>query len=198
MPIRPVLISGEPVLRTAALPVTRFDDDLASLVRDLLDTNRAANGAGLAANQIGDRRSVFVFDCPDARGRRRRGHIVNPVLETYGTPAAAPDDRADLEGCLSVPGLAFPVPRAPRARVAGSDVRGEPLVFEGTGELARCFQHECGHLRGQLYVDILAGPRARLAARLVTARGWDRPGHSWLPGFHHDPFRSGPTPPTTR
>lgn len=88
----------------------------------------AANGVGLAANQIGVAKRVFVYDCPDSRGRagRRRGVVVNPVLETSEIPETMPDPDDDEEGCLSVPGEQFPTGRADWARVTGLDADGTP------------------------------------------------------------------------
>ena len=111
MAVRPILIVGDPVLHTATVPVPVGDDgslpaDLAELIADLYDTMDAANGVGLAANQIGVNKRVFVYDCADARGKtvRRRGVVVNPVLETSEVPETMPDPDDDDEGCLSVPG----------------------------------------------------------------------------------------------
>ena len=118
MAVVPIRIVGDPVLRTATEPVPVADDgslpaDLADLIKDLYETMDAANGVGLAANQIGVSKRVFVYDCADERGRttRRRGVIVNPVLETSEVPETMPDPDNDDEGCLSVPGESFPTGR---------------------------------------------------------------------------------------
>lgn len=182
MTVRPILVAGDPVLATPATPVAEFDDDLARLVEDLFDTNTAANGAGLAANQIGDRRSVFVYDCPDGTGRQNRGHVVNPVLETSGQPVTT------LEGCLSVPGERFPTARPNWARVTGADRHGRAVSVEGTGFFARCLQHETDHLAGRLYLSRLAAPHAAEAGLMLERSGWTEPGISWLPGDGPDPF----------
>src|SRR3979409_661936 len=110
----------------------------------------AANGVGLAANQIGVSKRVFVYDCADERGRaaRRRGVIVNPVLETSEVPETMPDPENDDEGCLSVPGDSFPPGRAGGRRVTGQDADGTPITLEGAGLFARMLQHETGHLDG--------------------------------------------------
>ncbi|MGW5382418.1 peptide deformylase [Nocardia sp. NPDC003963] len=186
MTVRPILIAGDPRLVTAAVPVGVFDDDLATLVDDLFDTNTAAPGAGLAANQIGDPRAVFVYDLLDA-GTRYRGHIVNPVLRTAELPETMPDPDDDLEGCLSVPGEWFPTGRAYRAEVVGVDMTGEPVTIEAAGYLARCLQHETDHLAGMLYLDRLIGRNRRAARRMIKERGWTVPGNSWHPDV--DPSR---------
>ncbi|MBY8863474.1 peptide deformylase [Nocardia sp. CA2R105] len=182
MAIRPILIAGDPRLATPALPVTEFDDDLAAFVEDLFETNTAANGAGLAANQVGDPRSVFVYDLVDT-GVRHRGHVVNPVLETSELPETMPDPDDDLEGCLSVPGEWFPTGRASWAKVTGVDTSGAPVDVEATtGFLARCLQHETDHLAGRLYLSRLIGRNQRAARKMIKQRGWTEPGGSWLPG----------------
>ncbi|MBB5916059.1 peptide deformylase [Nocardia transvalensis] len=180
MSVRPILIAGDPRLTTPAVPVTAFDDELAAFIDDLFDTNTAAEGAGLAANQIGDPRAVFVYDLVDD-GQRHRGHVVNPVLETSPIPETMPDPD-DLEGCLSVPDEWFPTGRAHWAKVTGVDMTGRPLTVEATGYLARCLQHETDHLTGRLYLERLIGRNKREARRMIKDRQWTRPGNSWLPG----------------
>jgi peptide deformylase len=187
MSIRRIVIVGEPVLHRPTRPVTVFDQELADLVEDLFDTNTAANGAGLAANQIGDDRRVFVYDCPD-NGERRRGYVVNPTITTSPVPETMPDPDEDYEGCLSVPGENFPTGRAESATVTGVDVTGEPVEVSGTGFFARCLQHEVDHLDGYLYLDRLVGRNARAGKRAVRDNGWGVPGKSWLPGSDPDPF----------
>lgn len=188
MTVRPILICGEPVLHRPTREVTEFDDDLRQLVADLFDTNTAANGAGLAANQVGDDRRVFIYDCPDETGQRRRGYVINPVLQTSAIPETMPDPDDDYEGCLSVPGENFPTGRADWAQVTGVDLDQEPVQVDGRGFFARCLQHETDHLDGHLYLDRLIGRNARAAKKMVRDRGWGTPGHSWLPGRDPDPF----------
>lgn len=186
MAIRPILVAGDPRLTTPATRVTVFDDELAALVEDMFETNTAAPGAGLAANQIGDPRSVFVYDLRDG-GVRHRGHVINPVLETAGIPETMPDPE-DTEGCLSVPGELFPTGRAQWARVTGVDVENNPVTVEGTGYLARCLQHESDHLAGLLYLDRLLGRHRRAAKKMIKERGWVGPRNSWLPGADAHPL----------
>ncbi len=186
MTIRPILIAGDPRLTTPAVPVTAFDTELATFVDDLFETNTAAVGAGLAANQVGDPRAVFVYDLV-AQGAHHRGHIVNPLLETSALPETMPDPETDLEGCLSVPSEWFPTGRARWAKVTGVDVHGAPVTVEGTDYLARCLQHESDHLAGRLYLTRLIGRNHRAARRMIRDHDWSRPGHSWIPG---EPRRS--------
>ena len=191
----PIRIVGDPVLHTVTEPVPVADDgslpaELADLIKDLYETMDAANGVGLAANQIGVSKRVFVYDCADERGRttRRRGVVVNPVLETSEVPETMPDPDNDDEGCLSVPGESFPTGRADWARVTGLDADGTPITIEGTDLFARMLQHETGHLDGFLYLDRLVGRHARSAKRSLKSHGWGVPGLSWTPGKDPDPF----------
>ena len=195
MAVRPIVILGDPVLHSPTSPVSVGPDgslpaDLSGLITDLYDTMDAANGVGLAANQIGVGVRVFVYDCPEERGRPtyHRGVVVNPVLETSEIPETMPDPEVDDEGCLSVPGESFPCGRAQWARVTGLDADGNPVSVEGTGLFARMLQHETGHLDGFLYVDMLIGRHTRAAKRAVKANGWGVPGLSWRPGEVPDPF----------
>jgi peptide deformylase len=195
MAVVPIRIVGDPVLHTPTTPVQVGPDgslpaDLAGLIATMYDTMDAAHGVGLAANQIGYGLRLFVYDCSEDRGLtdRRRGVVINPVLETSEIPETMPDPGDDDEGCLSVPGESFPTGRAKWARVTGLDADGSPVTIEGTGLFARMLQHETGHLDGYLYLDRLIGRHARAAKRAVKSHGWGVPGLSWMPGEGPDPF----------
>ena len=188
MAVHPIRIVGDPVLHHPARKVETFDDELRTLVENMFDTNRAANGAGLAAPQIGVDLRVFVYDCFDDDRVRHTGAIVNPILETSDVPETMPDPDDDLEGCLSVPGETFPTGRAHWAKVTGQDVDGNPFEVEGTGFFARCLQHESDHLDGLLYLNRLTGRHVKAAKRAVRDNDWGRPGLSWDPGSEPDPF----------
>jgi peptide deformylase len=195
MAVVPIRIVGDPVLHSATSPVPvgadgSLPDEIADLITDLYETMDAAHGVGLAANQIGVPLRLFVYDCADERGlsTRRRGVIINPVLETSEVPETMPDPDDDDEGCLSVPGESFPTGRATWARVTGLDADGSEITLEGNGLFARMLQHETGHLDGFLYLDRLVGRNARSAKKAVKANGWGVPGLSWLPGEGPDPF----------
>ncbi|WP_439331469.1 peptide deformylase [Nonomuraea candida] len=157
--VRPIVHVGDPVLHTACEPVTRFDGELAALVSDMFTSMYAAEGVGLAANQIGVPLRVFVYDCPDAEGVRHKGVVVNPELALPGLGERRLD--AGDEGCLSVPGQYAPLPRPDHAVVRGFDAGGAPVTVEGTGLLARCLQHETDHLDGYLYIDRLPAKRRK-------------------------------------
>lgn len=150
---------GDPILRTACDPVTTFDDSVARLCEDLLDTVTAGEGrAGLAANQIGVGLRAFSWYVDG-----RSGVVVNPRLVELD------DEQDGDEGCLSLPGLWFPLRRNAFAAVEGVDATGARVRVEGTGLLARCLQHECGHLDGQLFVDLLEGDVRREALRAARS-----------------------------
>lgn len=195
MSVVPIRIVGDPVLHTPTEPVPVGADgslpaDLPELIQTMFDTMDAANGVGLAANQIGVSKRLFVYDCADTRGQstRHRGVVINPVLETSEIPETMPDPDDDDEGCLSVPGENFPTGRADWARVTGLDADGSPVTLEGTDLFARMLQHETGHLDGFLYIDTLIGRHARAAKKTVKRNGWGVPGLSWQPGEDPDPF----------
>lgn len=188
MAVHPIRIAGDPVLHEPTREVTEFNEDLRTLVDDMFETMEAANGVGLAANQIGVNLRVFVYDCPDDSGTRHRGLVVNPVLKTSEIPETMPDPEDDLEGCLSVPGESFPTGRAAQATVTGQDLDGEPVTVQGTDYFARCLQHETDHLDGYLYLDRLIGRHTREAKRMLKRNDWGRPGLSWDPADAADPY----------
>ena len=144
---------GDPRLLRVAQPVREFDtDELRALIADMRDTMREANGAGLAAPQIGVDLQLVIFgtDAPNPRYPDAppvpRTVLVNPVI----TPLSA-EEEEDWEGCLSVPGLRGVVPRYRRIRYSGFDEKGQPVEREAEGFHARVVQHECDHLVGKLY-----------------------------------------------
>lgn len=152
MAIREILRMGDPRLLRVAPPVKAFDTpELHALIADLFDTMAAAQGAGLAAPQIGVNLQLVIFGFsrnqryPDAPPVPATV-LINPVLEPLG------DERVDgWEGCLSVPGLRGLVPRHARIRYSGFDARGNRIEREVDGFHARVVQHECDHLIGRLY-----------------------------------------------
>ena len=153
MTVREILKMGDPRLLRFAKEVTDFDSDaLHWLVSDLLDTMHAANGAGLAAPQIGVDLQVVVFGSGEANPRYPdrdlvpRTVLVNPVI----TPIGDASDN-DWEGCLSVPGMRGMVPRFTHIRYTGFDIYGDPIDRTVEGFHARVVQHECDHLWGKLY-----------------------------------------------
>jgi peptide deformylase len=154
------------VLRTQADPVTDFDAELRRLVKDLTDTMLDAPGVGLAAPQIGVSLRVFTYHVDD-----QLGHLINPSLDLSS------EKEEDDEGCLSFPGLAFPVNRAYGVVAKGFNMYGEPVTVEGSGHLARCVQHETDHLDGVLFIDRLDPVARKLAMKEIRqAEWWQEPG----------------------
>jgi peptide deformylase len=152
MTVREILKMGDPRLLRVAQPVTAFGTpELRELVQDLFDTMEAANGAGLAAPQIGVDLQVVIFGYssnpryPDAPPVPRTV-LVNPVITVLDETLVE-----GWEGCLSVPGLRGVVPRLARIRYRGFDPNGTPIDREADGFHARVVQHECDHLIGRLY-----------------------------------------------
>ena len=162
MTFRQIRRFGDPVLRTVADPVKKFDDSLRAVVTDLLDTVDAPGHAGVAAPQIGVSIRAFSYHVDD-----RIGYVLNPeIVELSG------EEQDGSEGCLSVPGLSFPTRRAHRAVVRGVDMHNEPVTVSGTGLLARCLQHEVDHLDGIVYVQRLDPGLRREALRQIRAQDW--------------------------
>jgi peptide deformylase len=153
MSVREILKMGDARLLRTARPVTQFDTDaLHLLVTDLLDTMRAANGAGLAAPQIGEDVQVVIFGSHARNPRYPDRPIVPPTVLV--NPVISPLSDAtedDWEGCLSVPGMRGVVPRWSHIRYTGFDQYGEPIDRSVEGFHARVVQHECDHLWGKLY-----------------------------------------------
>lgn len=154
--VRPIVQVGDPVLSTPCAEVTEFGPELHQLIADMFASMYAADGVGLAANQIGVGVQVFVYDCHDAADRWHRGVVVNPHLIA---PVERHLDESE-EGCLSVRGQFSPLSRPDVATVRGVDHAGAPVEVSGDGLLARCLQHEYDHLQGLLYIDRLSA-RAR-------------------------------------
>ncbi len=153
MAVREILKMGDPRLLRVAQKVQLLDsDELHLLVTDLLDTMRAAHGAGLAAPQIGVDLQVVIFGSDERNPRYPdrplvpRTVLVNPTITPLGQ-----DEEFDWEGCLSVPGLRGVVPRWARIRYTGWDAFGDPIDRTVDGFHARVVQHECDHLWGKLY-----------------------------------------------
>ena len=152
--IRDILRMGDPRLLRVSRPVERFDTaELDALVTDLMDTMQAANGAGLAAPQIGLPVALAVVEDPLADPSREREPVPFRVLVNPRYEAVGGELPAFEEGCLSVPGYAAVVARHRRVRLVGQDEQGTALDEELVGWPARIVQHETDHLGGTLYID---------------------------------------------
>jgi len=155
----PIRTYGDPVLTTPTSPVEVFDAKLAALAESMIETMHDAPGVGLAANQIGVQRSMFVWD------KGEGPHvIVNPVIvETSG-------EWTYEEGCLSVPGLSWEITRPNRVHLVGFDLEGNEIDVECDEYQARIFQHETDHLNGILLLERLTDEERREAKALLRAR----------------------------
>lgn len=164
MTVLDIRLFGDPVLRTVADPVDdpTADATLRTLIDDMLETMDDAGGVGLAANQVGVTRRVFVFDCEGDRG-----HIINPVWERIGE-----ETQTGREGCLSVPETGGPVTRAEAVHVTGVTVDGEPVDREVSGLLARCVQHETDHLDGTMFFQRMESTDRRAVMADIRGSGW--------------------------
>jgi peptide deformylase len=154
--VRPLRLFGDPILRTPSDQVRRFDESLARLVEDLIDTVQEPGRAGLAANQIGSGLAAFSYNVDG-----QLGYVINPRIVELGGSLDGP------EACLSIPGISAERHRAGFAVVEGVDLGRQPVVVSGTGELARCLQHETDHLRGELFIDALASEERRRVMRAL-------------------------------
>ena len=166
--LRPIVRYGAAVLQQPARDVDAITPEITTLVDDMVETMYAAPGIGLAATQVGVPLRIFVVDLSVGRDPAALITMINPVfVERDGT-------QLEEEGCLSVPGFTATVLRPQRAVVRGLDRDGQEHVREGTGLLARAFQHEMDHLDGRLFVDRLRGIKRDMILRKI--RKLDRAG----------------------
>jgi peptide deformylase len=149
MAVRDIVLLGDPILREKAREVRVFDESLEDLVKDMFHTMVFAEGAGLAAPQIGVPLRVFVADTSRGEeGQGERHAVVNPtIVELAG------EEERESEGCLSVPGVSEVVARPGRVVIEGFDPTGAPIRLDAEGLLGRVFQHEVDHLDGVLFFD---------------------------------------------
>jgi peptide deformylase len=141
----PIRKFGDPVLRERAREVEQVSDLHRKLAKDMLETMRVAPGVGLAGNQVGVLHRIFVWEVEEEHGA-----FINPVI-TERSEETFTDD----EGCLSMPGLVYPVERSMRVTVEGLDESGKIVTVEAEDFKARVFQHEIDHLDGVLFTDRL-------------------------------------------
>ena len=167
MAVRPIRLFGDPVLRTPAVEVTSFDQELRHLVRDLTETMLDAPGAGLAAPQIGVGLRVFTWNVDQTIG-----HLINPTL------TLSEEIQDGNEGCLSLPGLLIDCRRALSVVARGFNMYGDPVEIEGSELLARAIQHETDHLDGILFIDRLDRETRREAMRQIREAAWFNEGET--------------------
>ena len=158
MPLLPILQYPDPRLHTVATPVTRVDDRIRRLIKDMADTMYAAPGVGLAATQVDVHRRVIIVDISDAHDQLKV--FINPeIIARSGASDCA-------EGCLSVPGIFEKVQRSERIRVRALDSHGRPFELDAEALLAVCIQHEMDHLEGKVFVEYLS----RLKQQRILAK----------------------------
>ncbi len=149
----------DPVLRKKGEPIENIDEALVRLVDDMYETMLNEKGAGLAANQVGEARSLFVVDLGIETGERNLVAVVNPVI------TATEEEILAEEGCLSIPEIFAEVRRAKRVELKGVDLEGRDVRYEAEGFLARAFQHEMEHLAGTLFWDNLSSVKRNILKR---------------------------------
>ena len=162
MAVRPILRFPDPRLRQVSKPVTDFDDGLRQLVTDMKDTMYLAEGAGLAAIQVGEPLRLFIID-PEVAGGTAEDPplaLINPELLSISE-----EEQMGDEGCLSFPGIFVPVKRGQRARVRAQDVQGKTFEVEGEGLFARALQHENDHLSARLLIDMVGPVKRQIIKR---------------------------------
>ena len=154
MAIRQIRTIGDEILTKECKPVKKMTERTRELIEDMFETMYDNNGCGLAAPQVGIRKQIVVIDVDDGN----QYVLINPeILETDGSQTGA-------EGCLSVPGKSGQVTRPNYVKVKAFNENMEEYVLEGTELLARCICHECDHLSGKLYVDMVEGELMDTAA----------------------------------
>ena len=159
--IRPILKYGDSQLHQPSHPVDSFTPEIDRVVNDMIDTMYAAPGVGLAAPQIGVPFRIFVIDISIGRDPESLIIMVNPEF------VLRDGMQLEEEGCLSVPGFEATVVRPMHAVVKGLDRNGREHEREGTGLLARAFQHEMDHLDGKLFIDHLRGIKRDVIVRRI-------------------------------
>ena len=161
MALLEILKWPDPVLETPGEMVTEFDDKLKKLVSDMFETMYAAPGVGLAAPQVGVSKRLFVMDCSGGRDPQARVVLVNPeILVIEG-------EQTGDEGCLSFPGIFFPVKRSLRAVVRAQNMKGEAFELDGMELTARCMLHETDHCDGIVFIDKTTPLKRELAKRKI-------------------------------
>jgi peptide deformylase len=160
--ILPVVKYGHPVLRRRGARIEQITPSITQLIQDMLETMRAAEGVGLAAQQVGQALQLTVIDVRAAKDRPSNLELdgqpadphsimplvlINPEIRPFGEPETGP------EGCLSFPDIYADITRPGRVEVRALDAQGRPITFKAGGLLSRVVQHECDHLQGILFID---------------------------------------------
>jgi peptide deformylase len=170
---RPIVRWGEPVMHSRTRAVTDFGPSLQTLLADMFATNLAADGAGLAAPQVGVDLAAFVFDCLDSQWDRRVGVVCNPTV-IFAERTRRHFIELD-EGCLSLPGAYAATVRPDFAICRGQDQFGNDIEILGTGTLARCLQHETDHVNGLVFEDRIPRKVRKLLHSRHQQNAWRYP-----------------------
>jgi peptide deformylase len=162
MAVREIRLFGDPVLKTASLPILEITDSTRALIADLEQTTSIVGRAGVAANQVGVNLRAFGYHVEGVVG-----HLINPeILELSG-------ELVELdEGCLSLPEIWGKAPRYTKVSVRGQKVTGEVVEIQAEGLLAQVFQHEIDHLDGLVYLDRLAAPARKVCMAALRETSW--------------------------
>jgi len=156
-----IRLFGDPVLKQRAAEITNVDGALVRVVEDMVETLYEASGLGLAAPQVGVQKRLFVYDLHDGDGPKT---IVNPTISDFR------GEWEFEEGCLSVPGLYFPIVRPKEVHLTGYDLEGREVSIEADELLARLFQHELDHLDGKLLLELLDDDQRKAAMKALRNR----------------------------
>ena len=162
MAVREIRLFGDPVLKTASLPILEISDSTRSLIADLEQTTSIVGRAGVAANQVGVNLRAFGYHVEGVVG-----HLINPeILELSG-------ELVELdEGCLSLPEIWGKTPRYTKVSIRGQKVTGEVVEIQAEGLLAQVFQHEIDHLDGLVYLDRLDAPARKVCMAALRETSW--------------------------
>jgi peptide deformylase len=161
MALLPILTYPNPILKTVASPVAEVTDEIRSLVEDMAETMYDAPGVGLAANQIGVLKRIFVIDIADEDEPSNLLTFINPeIFEMDG-------EQVFSEGCLSFPGASEDIKRAATVKIRALGLDGQPFELEADGLLAVAIQHENDHLNGVLMIDKVGSLKKRKISRQV-------------------------------
>jgi peptide deformylase len=150
---------GDPVLRKKAEEIPAIDEEIRKLASDMLETLKSIGGIGLAGNQVGVAKRIFVIDRTHIDGEEEPIILINAeLLESSG-------DQVIEEGCLSAPGIYENVTRPHKVKIRGLNLKGNRMEIEGEGLLSRALLHEIDHLNGVLFIDHLSTIKRKLLGK---------------------------------
>lgn len=162
MAVREIRLFGDPVLKTASLPIPEITDSIRALIADLEETTALAGRAGVAANQIGVNLRAFGYHVEGVVG-----HFINPEIFDKSGELVELD-----EGCLSLPDIWSKTPRYSKVSIRGQKITGELVEIQAEGLLAQVFQHEVDHLDGLVYLDRLDAPARKVCLAALRQTSW--------------------------